>query len=89
MNYYKIGIDNIYVHYDQDNVYELSYLITDSRITLEDLIADIEYNELKNKEEEIVAQKYSLEKFNLLKCVNNDKVVFANKKVKLNIDYCK
>lgn len=89
MNYYKLGLDNIYVHYDQDNIYELSYLITDSRITIDDLIADIEYTELNNKDDEVIAQKYTLDKYSILKCKNVDKVIFANKKAKLTIDYCK
>ena len=88
-NYYILGLDNIYIHYDKNNVYELSYLITDSRITFEDLVKDKEYSELKNKDEEVVAQKYQLDKFNIMKCLDNDKVIIANKKSKLNIDLCK
>ena len=87
-NDYILGLSNIFVHFDQDNVYELSYLITDSRITVKDLIKDVEYSELKDDEETVKAKKYELEKFNILTCEKNDKVIFANKKSKLNIDMC-
>jgi len=86
-NFYLYGIDNIYIHYDENNIYELSYLFTDLRLTLEDILKDIEKKDLKDEEEIIKGYLYELNKFNCLVC-ENKRVIFGNRKIELNIDLC-
>lgn len=87
-NYYLYGINTIYLKYSNDTIYELNYLITDDRITLDDILKNANSEEiLRNEEGEIVANKYTLEKFNVLVC-NNDKKIIANKDYNLSVDLC-
>lgn len=87
-NYYLYGINSIYLKYSNDMIYELNYLITDDRITLDDILKNANSEEiLRNEEGEIVANKYTLEKFNVLVC-NNDKKIIANKDYNLSIELC-
>lgn len=87
-NYYLYGINSIYLKYSNDTIYELNYLITDDRITLDDILKNANSEEiLRNEEGEIVANKYTLEKFNVLVC-NNDKKIIANKDYNLSIELC-
>ncbi len=87
-NYYLYGINTIYLKYSNDTIYELNYLITDDRITLDDILKNANSEEiLRNEEGEIVANKYTLEKFNVLVC-NNDKKIIANKDYNLSIELC-
>lgn len=86
-NYYLYGISTLNVKYANDAIYELSYLITDSRITLDDIIGNTSGTNLYAEDEVLVAKSYELEKFNLLVC-ENDKKVIANKSYDLDIDLC-
>ncbi|MEG1288068.1 MAG: hypothetical protein RSD29_01785 [Bacilli bacterium] len=86
-DFYLYGIDKIFVHYDKDVVYDLSYLITDTRISLEDILKDKESEELKNEDKVLIAKKYNIDKFNLLVCTNN-KTIFSNNKYSLPIELC-
>ena len=86
-NYYYYGLNTINVKYDGDNIYELSYLLTDDRFKFDDLIQDKEYEVFKNDEDVEIAKKYKLEKFDLLECSNGKKIV-ANSKSKANQSIC-
>ena len=87
-NYYFFGIDELNIKYTDDNIYELSYLINDKKIDVNSIIKGIDISNTYNNEEgNISAEEYKLEKFNLLKC-SNDKIVIANKKIKLDINTC-
>ena len=86
-DYYYYGLNTINVKYDGDNIYELSYLLTDDRFKFDDLIQDKEYEVFKNDEDVEVAKKYKLEKFDLLECSNGKKIV-ANSKSKANQSIC-
>jgi hypothetical protein len=86
-DYYYYGLNTINVKYDGDNIYELSYLLTDDRFKFDDLIKGKEYEVFKNDEDVEVAKKYKLEKFDLLECSNGKKIV-ANSKSKANQSIC-
>lgn len=86
-DYYYYGLNTINVKYDGNNIYELSYLLTDDRFKFDDLIKDKEYEVFKNEEDLEVAKKYKLEKFDLLECSNGKKIV-ANSKSKANQSIC-
>ena len=86
-NYYYYGLNTINVKYDGDNIYELSYLLTDDRFKFDDLIKGKEYEVFKNDEDVEIAKKYKLEKFDLLECSNGKKIV-ANSKSKANQSIC-
>ena len=76
-NIYTYCLDNIYLNYKIDK-YELSYAIKDKKITLEDLIKDIE--PLVEEDNKL----YKLDKFNVLVCQNNKNILLNNKE---SIDY--
>lgn len=86
-NYYYYGITSVNVKYDGDNIYELSYLLTDGRFDLEKLVKNAEFEVLKDAEDVEVAKKYKLEKFNLVECTNNKKII-VNSKNKIDSDIC-
>lgn len=86
-DYYYYGLNTINVKYDGDNIYELSYLLTDDRFKFDDLIKGKEYEVFKNEEDVEVAKKYKLEKFDLLECSNGKKIA-ANSKSKANQSIC-
>ena len=85
--YYSYGINSLNVKYDQDNIYELSYVLQDEKLTFDDLVDDMDFKIISNKDEEEVAKVYNLEKFNVIECSNNKKIV-ANKNNKVNSDIC-
>lgn len=84
--YYLYGIDTFNIKYDDNNIYELSYLFSDTRFTWNNLIGDSKKEEIKD-ENDIVAYKYDLDNFNLLECINGKKII-ANKKLPLNANSC-
>lgn len=86
-NYYLYGLSAVNIKYANDAIYELSYLITDSRITLDDILGDASAINYYDDEEKLVAKSYELEKFNVLVC-ENDKKILANKDFELSIDLC-
>ena len=85
-NYYYYGINSVNVKYDSDNIYELSYLLTDNRFTWADLIKNVSYETIKDEEEQEIAKYYILDKFKLLDC--NDKKIVVNKSFKITKDIC-
>lgn len=84
---YLFGLKNIYVRYDEDLVYELSYLITDKRITLDNIIKDVLGDDILNEEEVVVGKWYALDKFNVVIC-DNEEVIFSNKNYRINSNIC-
>ena len=86
-DYYYYKISSINIKYDQYNIYELSYVLTDERIKYEDLVKSVEFESIKDKEDKEIAKKYGLEKFNILECSNNKKI-FVNKGVNINSNIC-
>ena len=86
-NYYLYGIKSLNVKYATDAIYEISYLISDSRIALDDIIKGINAYNIYDAEDKLAAKTYELEKFNVLVC-QNDKKIFANKNIPLNSGVC-
>lgn len=87
-NYFYYGISSLNVKYDQDNIYELSYVLQDEKIKIDDIIIDVDFKTIKDEEDKEAGKVYKLEKFNILEC-DNEKVIVANKNSKLNSDICK
>lgn len=81
-NYYSYCLTGIYVKYNEDNIYDLSYVLTDKRMTFEMLTKDIE------KETNEIGELYKYNDFNLLKCNNSNNVIIGNKELNLDTNYC-
>ncbi len=86
-NIYTWGIENIYIHYDLEHIYELKYLINDERITIASLINNKEYTEVYSNEENLIGKIYEMDKFKILKC-ENSKIIITNEEWKLNYELC-
>ena len=82
--YYSHCLDSIYVKYDNENIYDLSYVLTDKRMTFDMLIDGIE----KQEDEEQIAELYKLDEFNIIKCKNSNNIIIGNKKLNLKKNYC-
>ena len=72
---YYLGIQGIFYKYDENNIYEIDYLLLDKRENLENLIGDISPSELDE-----VHKLYELENYNIVVCENED-IIFANKDI--------
>lgn len=81
-NYYNSCLDSIYVTYDNENRYELSYVLTDKRMTFDLLIQG------KEKEEKNDMELYTYKDFNILKCNNSNNVIIGDKNLNLDSPYC-
>lgn len=79
--YYTYCLSNIYIDYGIDK-YELSYLLKDKKISFENLIKG--YNSL---EEEKNMDLYHLDKFDVLVCNKNKKIIL-NKKTNNPFNLC-
>ena len=87
-NYYTSCITNIYVIFDEEEVYELNYVLKDEKITLENLIKN--YKKVEEKEEKDATNKlYIFDDYRILLCGNSDNVIIGNKKLDLENNYCK
>ena len=84
-NYYTSCLSNIYVVYD-DEVYELSYVLKDEKIKLEDLVKNYEEKEEKIKDDKTLSL-YKFEKYNILTCDSNN-IIIGNKSLTLDNNYC-
>ena len=62
-------------------------MLQDEKLTFDDLVDDMDFKIISNKDEEEVAKVYNLEKFNVIECSNNKKIV-ANKNNKIPSDVC-
>lgn len=81
-NYYSSCLDSIYINYDHENRYELSYVLTDKRMTFEMLTQNVEKQEYKE------VDFYEYPDFHVIKCKNSNNVIIGNGKVKSNASYC-
>ena len=86
-DYYFYGLSYLNIKYSDDAIYEISYLLLDNKINLDDIISDNSASILRDEESIVVAKKYDLEKFNLLVCESGKKI-FANKDFNLSVDLC-
>lgn len=86
-DYYFYGISSFNVIYDEENIYELSYLLTDSRFDWNTLINNSPSEIIKDEEDNEIAKKYILDKYNLLECMDGSKII-AGKAKKLNANTC-
>lgn len=81
--YYTSCLNNIYVKYDEENVYELSYVLLDKKITINNLI---------DKSIEMLEENgntlYDLEIFKILSCKDSNEYILGNKKLKIDSPYC-
>lgn len=84
--YYLYGIDNIYLKYKNNTIYELSYVLEDKRLDIDDFIKDSVKKEVKDKNGEIIYTYYELEKFNVYNC--QEKTILGNPRLKLNESLC-
>jgi hypothetical protein len=81
-NYYSSCLDSIHVIYDEDNIYDLDYVLTDKRMTFEILTNNI------TKTSNEVGDLYTFDSFNLVKCANSNNIIIGNKKLNLKTNYC-
>ena len=86
-NYYLYGISSLTVKYSNSDIYELSYLITDSRFNLDTIIGNVSGTNMYDEEEILQAKVYELEKFNVMVC-ENDKKIIANQNFDLSFNLC-
>lgn len=82
--YYTSCLNNIYVKYTDENVYELSYVLLDKKITINNLIE----NSIETKEENGNIL-YDLDTFKILSCKDKNEYIIGNKKLKIDSPYCK
>ena len=81
-NIFFVGIDCIYYKYSDDSIYELNYLLTDKRITLESIIKEDEYTLLEDK-----SKLYKTGDYNIIEC-SDDSIIFVNKSYKKIDNLC-
>ena len=86
-NYYLYGITSINIKYSENAIYELSYLIADNKITIDDIIGNNGGKILRDEDNNITARKYELSDFNILACENSN-YIFANKNSDLDNTFC-
>lgn len=86
-NYYLYGIKTLNIKYAENAIYELSYLIADGKITIDDIIGNSGGEILKDENDNIIAKKYELNDFNVLVCENSN-YIFVNKKINIDNNFC-
>ncbi|MBQ6840976.1 MAG: hypothetical protein IJO63_02520 [Bacilli bacterium] len=74
-NVYYLGLQGIFYKYDENNIYEIDYMLSDKRVTLESLIGEITPSMIED-----VHELYELESYNIVVCENKD-IIFANKDI--------
>lgn len=79
---YYLGIESIYYKYNENNIYELSYVLSDKRDSIDNIVKGKEYENLENDN-----RLYKFDKFNIIRC-NNEKTIFINKNYKITNDIC-
>jgi len=72
---YYLGLQGIFYKYDENNIYEIDYLLLDKRETLENLVKDVTPSMIDD-----VHELFELESYNLIKCASGD-IIFANKDI--------
>lgn len=83
LTYYTSCISSIYVKYDEENIYDLSYVLLDKKMTFEAL------TKLSlDKKEEAGNTLYKYDDFNILECSNDKEIIIGDKKLKVDSSYC-
>lgn len=82
-NVYYVGISGIYYRYSQSDIYELSYLLSDKRETIDNLVKNSEPVILKDDN-----KLYMLPEFKILVC-KKDNIYFLNNNITNYNDLCK
>ncbi|MBQ6687147.1 MAG: hypothetical protein IJN03_01325 [Bacilli bacterium] len=81
--YYTSCLNNIFVKYDSENVYDLSYVLKDKKITIDTLTNNsIETTEVNGN------KLYNLEQFKILSCGNKKEFIIGNSSLGLESPYC-
>lgn len=80
--YYSSCLDKIYVRYDEENIYELSYILSDKRLTFEQLTENISKEEYDN------IDLYKFNDFNLIKCHNSNNIIIGTSELNEKNSYC-
>ncbi len=81
-SYYSYCLDSIYVNYDQDNTYELNYVLTDKRMTYDLLTKN------KEKKDTEFYDVYQDDKFLIAKCKDTNQVIISNLAFNTKKNYC-
>lgn len=80
--YYSECLDEIFVKYDEDTIYDVILALETKKLTFEKWVKDIVPEE--NEEKEL----YKFDQYNLLKCKNTNTILIGNKKLKINSNFC-
>ncbi len=75
-------LQNIYIKYDAANVYDLSYVLLDKKLTIKDLLAK------KNNEINDYDTLYEYDDFNILQCQENKDLIIGSKDLNLTSNLC-
>lgn len=84
IKYYTSCLSKIYVVFSENEVYELSYVLKDEKITLNNLLKGYKEN-LNNSN--INANLYKFETYNILECDDNN-IIIGNTKLDFDNNYC-
>lgn len=80
-NFYSTCLKDMYIRYDNENIYELSYVLTDRRMTLEKMTSNM------HKVTDEVLTLYEGNDLNILKCQTNN-VIIGTKDLNLTSKIC-
>lgn len=83
-NYYTNCVKELFVIYDNEEVYELSYALKDNKLELENLIKSYKKSEITETEDII----YYLENYNIIVCNDNNDVIIGNTSLEFDKNYC-
>lgn len=79
---YYLGISSIYYKYDENNIYELDYLLLDKREFIDNLIKDV-----LPVEDEEGSKLYELPEYKLMVC-KNENIIFINSAINKYNNIC-
>lgn len=80
--YYSECLDEIFVKYDEDTIYDILLALETKKLTFEKWVEGIVPEENDTKE------LYKFNHYHLLKCKNTNTILIGNKKLKLNSNFC-
>ena len=75
-------LQNIYIKYDAANVYELSYVLLDKKLSIKELLGKC------NSEVEGYNKLYEFETFNILQCKENNDMIIGPKTLDVDSNFC-
>ena len=84
--YYTSCLDNVYVVYDENDVYELSYVLKDEKLTYADLIKNYDEKSEEEKDDKKITL-YKFENYNMIDCGNKN-IIIGDSKLSLKNNYC-